>query len=77
MRTAKTLSDWADAQAVLNLRWAHRSFYWFCRAAAQVRSCFRCYKSLVADWLYFTANCCACAVIDVSMRVSLVVGLLV
>ena len=29
-------TDWADAQADLCLRWAHRSFYWFCRAAAQM-----------------------------------------
>ena len=26
-------SDWADAQADLSLRWAHRSFCWFCHAA--------------------------------------------
>ena len=24
------LSDWADAQADLILRWAHMPFYWFC-----------------------------------------------
>ena len=28
-------SDWADAQADLRLRWAHRSFCWFCHEAAQ------------------------------------------
>ena len=28
-------SDWADAQADLSLRWAHRSFCWFCHAVAQ------------------------------------------
>ena len=27
-------SDWADAQAVLSLRWVHLSFSWFCRAMA-------------------------------------------
>ena len=27
-------SDWADAQADLRLRWAHRSFCWFCHAMA-------------------------------------------
>ena len=27
-------SDWADAQTDLSLRWAHRSFCWFCRAVA-------------------------------------------
>ena len=32
MRTAK-----ADAQADLSLRWTHRSFCWFCRAAAHIR----------------------------------------
>ena len=30
-------SDWADAQADLSLRWAHRSFCLFCLAAAQIR----------------------------------------
>ena len=29
-------SDWADAQTDLVLRWAHRSFCWFCHAAAQI-----------------------------------------
>ena len=29
-------SDWIDAQADLSLRWAHMSFCWFCRAAAQI-----------------------------------------
>ena len=28
-------SDWADAQADLSLRWAHKSFCWFCQAVAQ------------------------------------------
>ena len=28
--------DWADSQAGLSLRWAHKSFGWFCRAAAQI-----------------------------------------
>ena len=27
-------SDWMAAQADLSLRWAHRSFCWFCRATA-------------------------------------------
>ena len=27
-------TDWADAQAVLSLRWAHRSFCWFCQEEA-------------------------------------------
>ena len=29
-------SDWADAQADLSLRWAHRSFCWFCHEAADL-----------------------------------------
>ena len=32
----KLLSDWADAQADLRLRWAHMSFCWFCHEAAQM-----------------------------------------
>ena len=28
-------SDWADAQADLSLRWARRSYCWFCHAPAQ------------------------------------------
>ena len=31
-------SDWVDAKADLSLRWAHRSFCWFCRAAAHFRN---------------------------------------
>ena len=31
----RRLSDWADAQADLSLRWVHRSFCWFCHEAAQ------------------------------------------
>ena len=29
-------SDWADAKADRSLRWAHMSFCWFCREAAQI-----------------------------------------
>ena len=29
-------SDWADAKADLSLRWAHRSFCWFCHEVAQI-----------------------------------------
>ena len=36
----------ADAQADLKLRWAHMSFCWFCRAAAQIVYC----KYLVRIW---------------------------
>ena len=35
MRTPKILSDWADVQADLSLRWAHMHFCWFCHEAAQ------------------------------------------
>ena len=30
-------SYWADAQADLSLRWAHRLFYWFCHVQAQMK----------------------------------------
>ena len=33
MKKAWVLSYWADAQADLSLRWAHRSFCWFCNEA--------------------------------------------
>ena len=29
-------SDWVDVQADLSLRWVHRSFCWFCHAAAHI-----------------------------------------
>ena len=29
-------SDWVYAQADMSLRWAHRSFCWFCHGAAQM-----------------------------------------
>ena len=29
-------SDWADTQADLSLRWAHRPFCWFCHEAAHI-----------------------------------------
>ena len=34
----KFWSDWADAQAELSDRWAHRSFCWVCRATALLSS---------------------------------------
>ena len=34
--TAKTLLDWADAQADLSLRWAHMPLCWFCHEAAHL-----------------------------------------
>ena len=36
MRTAKTLIRLDGAQADLSLRWAHRSFCWFCHSAAHM-----------------------------------------
>ena len=38
MRAAKTLIDWADAQADLSLRWAHMLFCWFCHEVAQMQN---------------------------------------
>ena len=34
---SEDLSDWADAQADLSLRWAHMSFCWFCHEAAHIK----------------------------------------
>ena len=31
-------SDWMDAQADPSLRWAQRSFYWFCHDAARLKT---------------------------------------
>ena len=33
---SEDLSDWVDAKADPSLRWAHRSFCWFCHEAAQM-----------------------------------------
>ena len=35
---SEDLSDWADAQADLSLRWTQRSFCWFCHEAAHFQS---------------------------------------
>ena len=35
-------SDWADAQSDLSLRWAHRSFCWFCHDVAHMYSACIC-----------------------------------
>ena len=32
----RLLSDWADAQVDLSLRWAHMPFCWFCHDAAHL-----------------------------------------
>ena len=37
-------SDWVDAQVDPSLRWAHRSFCWFCLTAANI--------SCSTEWLY-------------------------
>ena len=37
-------SDWVDAQTGLSLRWAHRSFCWFCHEAAQFFSGARVFR---------------------------------
>ena len=44
-------ADWVDAQADLSLRWAHRSFCWFCHEAAHICMIF-CIRvhSTVAPW---------------------------
>ena len=41
-------SDWADAQADPSLRWAQRSFCWFCREAAHLcpHSVVSCFSAL-------------------------------
>ena len=41
MRTAKTLSDWVDAQADLSLSWAHMPFCWFCHPVALIQLALR------------------------------------
>ena len=35
-RRQRLWSDWADVQDDLSLRWAHRSFCWFCHAATHI-----------------------------------------
>ena len=46
----RLLSDWTD----LSIRWAHRSFRWFCREVAHIaeieRNCFAC------AFMFWTAN---------------------
>ena len=39
----KLWSDWADSKADLSLRWAHRSFCWFCHEAAHIFFCLVCF----------------------------------
>ena len=39
-------SDWADAKADLSLRWANRSFCWFCHEVAQI----------LAVWIFFPSS---------------------
>ena len=40
-------SDWADSQADLSLRWAHRSFCWFCHGTAYFMSVIKATKSII------------------------------
>ena len=40
-------SDWADSQADLSLRWAHKSFCWFCHGAAHFMSVIKATKSII------------------------------
>ena len=68
MRTAKTWSNWADAQADLSLRWSHAPLCWFCHEAAQVsldkrlvappstKQCISCYLTT----RFFSFYCCFC-----------------
>ena len=55
MWTAKTLiiwSDWADAQADLNLRWVHMPFCWFCHALAHM------FSNSIRVYNYVVCCCC-------------------
>ena len=52
-------SDWVDAQADLRLRWAHRSFCWFCHEATQlyIEEGHRNMQSLISPcWLHCIQN---------------------
>ena len=40
-------SDWADAQADLSLRWAHKPFCWFCHCVVFIHSNYPCRKGIV------------------------------
>ena len=40
-------SDWADSHADLSLRWAHRSFCWFCHWTAHFMSVIKATKSII------------------------------
>ena len=48
-------SDWADAQADLNLCWAHSSFCWFCHEAAHIY-CVCEQQRLLLDWANMQAR---------------------
>ena len=47
-------SDWADAQTDLGFHWSHRSFCWFCHAAAQMHQFKTCCPSLYLDRRYYS-----------------------
>ena len=46
---------WANAQADLSLRWAHRSFCWFCHAAAQC-----CLKAVCISDIFIPSHSTLC-----------------
>ena len=45
-------SDWADAQADLNLRWAHMPFCWFCHALVHLHFFYTLYSICIKNTLY-------------------------
>ena len=49
-------SDWADAQADLSLRWAYRSFCWFCLAADHIKLRLRYYNISFLKYYQEIAN---------------------
>ena len=52
-------SDLADAQADLSLHWAHRSFCWFCPAAAHLQDLCHVFQCLVPlRWIQSTSWLC-------------------
>ena len=60
----RLLSDWADAQADLSLRWAHSHFCWFCHVSAHLvqtlssENILQCCRNVNAlyFWPYFVSN---------------------
>ena len=56
-------SEWTDAQADLSLRWAHRSFCWFCHAVAHfiplMFQSFRWCLTFVRMYIYYIYKHCS------------------